>query len=295
MNKQKIAVLTDSCADIPRSEIEKYDIYVVPLKLMFSDGEFADGVEITPTEVYERLREEIPKTTLPSGDWVENAFARIRAAGYTRVITLNFSSGLSGTYNMVRLMGEQQKGLEVVSFDTMSGSLGTGMTVLQVARWIADGWAWEALLQAIPILIANTHVYFCINTLEYLQKGGRIGKTAAIAGTLLQIKPVMGFTPEGELTDVAKVRGRKAAIEKMVQMLAEKVPQGARYNLAVAHGDTWDELVEIRDAMQKALPDFEDCAVGDIDCTLAAYVGPKLIGAAVQVLPEEIFSQQEIK
>ena len=254
MNKQKIALLTDSCADIPQADIEKYDIYVVPLKLLFSDGEFADGVDITAIEVYERLREEIPKTTLPSGDWVEDTFARIRAAGYTRVIALNFSSGLSGTYNMIRLMGEHQEGLEVASFDTMSGSLGTGMTVLQTARWIADGWEWEKLLQAIPMLIANTHVYFCINTLEYLQKGGRIGKTAAIAGTLLQIKPIMGFTPEGELTDAAKVRGRKAAIEKMVQMLTEKVPQGARYNLAVAHGDTWDELVEIRDTLQKRLP-----------------------------------------
>lgn len=290
MNEQKIALLTDSCADIPQADIEKYDIYVVPLRLLFSDGEFADGVDITASEVYQRLRSEIPKTTLPSGEWVENTFARIRAAGYTRVIALNFSSGLSGTYNMIRLMGEQQEGLQVAAFDTMSGSLGTGMTVLQVARWLADGWEWEALMQAIPILIQNTRVYFCINTLEYLQKGGRIGKTAAIAGTLLQIKPIMGFTDEGELTDVAKVRGRKAAIEKMVHMLTEIVPQGARYNLAVAHGDTWDELVEIRKILQNELPDFEHCAEGEIDCTLAAYVGPKLIGAAVQILPDKLFA-----
>ena len=81
MNKQKIALLTDSCADIPRALLQRHDIYVVPLKLVFSDGEYADGVDITPSEVYRRLPTEIPKTTLPSGESVERACGRIRRAG----------------------------------------------------------------------------------------------------------------------------------------------------------------------------------------------------------------------
>ena len=284
MNKQKIALLTDSCADIPAVLCKRYDIYVVPLKLIFSDGEYADGVDITPTEVYRRLPKEMPKPTLPSGAAVEQVLGRIRRAGYTRVLAIHLSGGLSGTCNLVRVVGAQTEGLEVAAFDSLSGSLGTGMMVLQAARWIEQGWSWAELLRAVPPLMQDTHVFFCVNTLEYLQKGGRIGKISAVAGTLLQIKPILSFAPDGQLTSMAKVRGRKAAIQKMVQMAAARVPRGARFNLAVAHGDSPAELKEIRVLAQKVMPDFEAFAEGEIDCTLGSYVGPQLLGVGVQLL-----------
>ena len=284
MNKQKIALLTDSCADIPAALCKRYDIYVVPLKLIFSDGEYADGVDITPTEVYRRLPQEMPKTTLPSGASVEQVLGRIRRAGYTRVLAIHLSGGLSGTCNLVRVVGAQTEGLEIAAFDSLSGTLGTGMMVLQAARWIEQGWSWAELLRAVPPLMQDTHVFFCVNTLEYLQKGGRIGKISAVAGTLLQIKPILSFAPDGQLTSLAKVRGRKAAIQKMVQMAAARVPRGARFNLAVAHGDSPAELKEIRVLAQKIMPDFEAFAEGEIDCTLGSYVGPQLLGVGVQLL-----------
>lgn len=288
INEQKIALLTDSCADIPQALVRRYDIYVVPLKLIFSDGEYADGVDIMPDEVYRRLPQEIPKTTLPSGDVVEQAFARIKQAGYTKVLAINLSGGLSGTCNMVRLIGEQTVGLEVASFDTRSGSLGIGMTVIQAAHWIEQGWSWNELLHAMPALIRNTHVFFCVDTLEYLQKGGRIGKIAAVAGTLLQIKPIISFTPDGELISVAKIRGRKAAMQKMAQLAMSLVPRGVPFNLAVAHGDSPLELKEIRELAQKSLPDYQHLLEGEIDCTLGAYVGPHLLGVGVQMLTEAL-------
>ena len=284
MNKQKIALLTDSCADIPQAMIRHDPIYVVPLKLIFSDGEYADGVDITPSEVYRRLPQEIPKTTLPDGASVEQAFAQIKQAGYTKVLAIHLSGGLSGTSNLVRLIGEQTVGLEVAVFDSLSGSLGIGMTVMQAARWIEEGWSWTELLRAVPALMRDTHVFFCVDTLEYLQKGGRIGKIAAIAGTLLQIKPIISFTPEGELVSVAKIRGRKAAMQKMVQLAAALVPRGVPFNLAVAHGDAPAELKEIRELARKSLPDYLHLMEGEIDCTLGAYVGPHLLGVGVQML-----------
>lgn len=286
MNKQKIALLTDSCADIPQALLRRHDIFVVPLKLIFSDGEYADGVDITPSEVYRRLPQEIPKTTLPGGELVQSAFDRIKQAGYTKVLALHLSGGLSGTCNLVRLIGEQTVGLEVAAFDTRSGSLGIGMTVMQAARWIEEGWSWGELLRAIPVLIRHTQVFFCVDTLEYLQKGGRIGKIAAVAGTLLQIKPIITFTPEGELTSAAKIRGRKAAMQKMVQMATALVPRGVPFNLAVAHGDAPAELKEIRAAAQSSLPDHRHLLEGEIDCTLGAYVGPHLLGIGVQLLSD---------
>lgn len=284
MNKHKIALITDSCADIPMPLLKKYHIYVVPLRLLFSDGDYLDGVNITPRQVYERLPKELPKTTLPSGELVEAVFSKIQQAGYDKVIAIHFSSGLSGTYNMMRVVAEQFPALQTMVFDTRSGSLGTGMTVLQAARWIAQGQTFEQIAGAIPALIASTKVFFCIDTLQYLQKGGRVGKISAVTGTLLQIKPIVSFTDEGELVSVAKVRGKKQAIEKMVQMAAALVPRGTAFHLAVAHGDCPQELKEIRTLAQKALPDYQELMEGEIDCTLGAYVGPHLVGIGIQRL-----------
>lgn len=103
------------------------------------------------------------------------------------MLAVHLSAGLSGTYNMVRVMGSDFVGLEVAAFDSGSGSLGIGLTVLQLARYIEEGRTWTELLHAAPKLIRNTKVFFCVDTLEFLQKGGRIGRITAVAGTLLQI------------------------------------------------------------------------------------------------------------
>lgn len=291
MNKQKIAILTDSCADVPQELAARSGIYVLPLRIRFSDGEYWDGVDITPGEVYARLPQELPKTSLPSGERVESLFERIRADGYERVLAIIFSSGISGTFNMVRVMGEAYEGLEVAAFDTLSGSLGTGATALQAARWIEEGRTWEELQRAIPRLIAGTRVYFAVDTLEYLQKGGRIGKISAVAGTLLQIKPIITFAEDGQLTSAAKVRGRRQSIARLPELIAAGVPEGASYNLMVAHGDAPEELAALRESIRARLPAAAHFWQGEIDCTLGAYVGPHLLGAGIQLLPEDPFAE----
>lgn len=291
MNAQRVALLTDSCADIPANLLKKYDIHVVPLRLLFSDGEYEDGVSITAKEVYRRLPQELPKTSLPSGERIEETFRSIRAKGYEKAIAINFSGGLSGTANMVRLLGEQFVGLEVAAFDTLSGSLGTGVTVLQAARWLEEGRSFVQICRAIPRIIETTTVFFCIDTLEYLKKGGRIGLITSVAGSLLNIKPIISFAPSGELVNVAKVRGRKLAIEKMVGMASALVPAGADFNLAVAHGDSPAEFKEIRALAKKAMPGYRTLFEGEIDGTLGVYTGPHLLGVGVQLLPDGLFQE----
>ena len=156
----------------------------------------------------------------------------------------------------------------------------------ELAKYITEGYAWGALLRLMPKLIAQTKVFFCVDTLEFLQKGGRIGKIAAVAGTLLQIKPIISFAPNGELINEAKARGSKLAMEKMVQMVRDYYPGHGQYNIAVAHGGAPAALKQIKTAMQTQFPDYLDCLEGEIDCTLGAYVGPRLLGAAIQILPD---------
>lgn len=288
MSPKKIALLTDSCADIsPRLAKEK-GIFVVPLRILCRDGEYRDGVDITPDEVYCRLREgELPKTSLPSGEDIGSALEEIVKEGYEGVIAFMLSSGLSGTFNVARLIGEECEGkLEVAVFDSLSASLGQGMMVLQLAEDIKAGMSWEELVEhRAPQLVKDTTAHFSVDTLEYLEKGGRIGKVTATAGTLLNIKPILGFSADGQLQSVAKVRGRNQVMDKLVALTVKACGEHKRYNLAVASGgSSSEELEKLRTKLITALPDYDHIWEGEIDCTLSTYIGDGILGAAVQVL-----------
>ncbi len=288
MNHQKIALLTDSCADISQEFREQYNIFVLPLRLLFSDGEYLDGETITANEVYERLPKELPVTSLPSADMVQKIFDEIRAQGYEHVLAIHLSAGLSGTYNLVRLMAEENVDLDVQVFDSGSGSLGIGMTLVQAGTMIENGCTWEQILQAVPEMLAQTKVLFCVDTLEYLQKGGRIGKITAMTGTLLQIKPIITFGEGGQLTNTAKARGRKAAVERMLSVFAETCPKDEPFVVAVADGDMPVEGKLLTEYLRSKLPPNTRIVRGQIDCTLAAYVGPHLLGVGFQVVPQAL-------
>ena len=136
----------------------------------------------------------------------------------------------------------------------------------------------------VPQLIANTFPFFSVDTLEYLQKGGRIGKVTATAGTLLQIKPLLTFAGDGQLKSVAKVRGRNQVIQKLVDLAVKACGTHRRYNLAVANGGAPKEMEVLRSRLMAALPDYDHIWEGEIDGTLSVYIGDGVLGAAVQPL-----------
>ena len=287
MYPQKIALLTDSCADLTPRLIEEYHIHVVPLRILCVDGEYLDGVNIRGADIYQRLQAgELPQTSLPAAEDVGKALRQIVEEGYDGVIAIMLSSGLSGTYNLARLIAEECSDLLPVKvFDSLSGSLGQGLTVLQVAEDIRSGMDWEELTERrIPHLIANTFPFFSVDTLEYLQKGGRIGKVTATAGTLLQIKPIITFAEDGQLQSVAKVRGRNQVIDRLVSMTVQHCGEHKRYNLAVANGGAPEEMELVRQKLTGALPEYSHIWDGEIDSTLSVYIGNGVLGAAVQLL-----------
>ena len=286
MNPKNIAIMTDSCADLSPQLAADNHIFVVPLRILCADGEYRDGVNISNYDIYDRLHAgELPKTSLPAIEDLAQTVHQIQAAGYDGVIAVMLSSGLSGTYNLVRLASEETPGLTMQVYDSLSGSLGQGMTVLQLAEDIRNGMSWEELTQRrAPQLIANTFPFFSVDTLEYLQKGGRIGKVTATAGALLQIKPIITFGEDGQLQSVAKVRGRNQVIDKLVAMAVERCGDHKRYNLAVANGGAPAEMELVREKLMTALPDYDHVWEGEIDSTLSVYIGDGVLGAAVQVL-----------
>ena len=203
------------------------------------------------------------------------------------MLSIVFSSGLSGTYNLARLVAEEckEQGRAMAAFDSLSGSLGLGMTVLQLAEDIKKGMGWEELTQhRAPQLIANTYPFFTLDTLEYLQKGGRIGKVTAMAGTMLQIKPILTFAEDGQLQSIAKVRGHQQVMKKLAELVQNRKGAHRRFNLAVANGGSPEEMEKLREQVASLLPGWEHFWDGEIDGTLSVYIGDGVLGAAVQVL-----------
>ena len=286
MFPKKIAVLTDSCADLRPQFLQENPVFVVPLRILCNDGEYLDGVNIHSTDIYERLHAgELPKTSLPAGEDVANVLKGIAEQGYDGVIAVMLSSGLSGTFNMVRLLAEETLGLKVQVFDSLSGSLGVGMTIMQLVEDIQAGVGWEELTERrVPQLIRGSHPFFSVDTLEYLRKGGRIGRITATAGTLLKIKPLLTFAPDGQLQSVAKVRGRAQVIDKLVDLTVKACGDHKRYNLAIANGGAPEAMEQVRAKLTAALPNCDHIWDGEIDGTLSVYIGDGVLGAAVQVL-----------
>ncbi|MCF2617750.1 DegV family protein [Oscillibacter valericigenes] len=287
MIPQKIALLTDSCADISPQLARENHIFMVPLRILCADGEYLDGVNIRAADIYRRLQAgELPQTSLPAGEDIGKALRQIVAEGYDGVIAVMLSSGLSGTFNLTRVIAEECRGmLQVKVFDSLNGSLGLGMTVLQLAEDIQNGMGWRELTERrAPQLIAGSFPFFSVDTLEYLQKGGRIGKVTATAGMLLQIKPLLTFAPDGQLQSVAKVRGRHQVIDKLVALTVQRCGEHKRYNLAVANGGAPEEMAQVKEKLTAALPNYDHIWEGEIDGTLSVYIGDGILGAAVQVL-----------
>ena len=285
-NPEKIALLTDSTADLTPAMRAGKPIYVVPLKIRCDDGEFSDGVDIFAQDVYDRLhRGELPRTSLPEGGVVSDTLDQIRADGYEKVIAVMLSGGLSGTCNLVRVQAEQREDLDIAVFDSRSGSLGIGIIVLQLWEEIQAGAGWDKLIhERVPHLVDNTFPFFSVDTLEYLRRGGRIGRITALAGTMLSIKPIITFSEDGQLQSIAKVRGRKQVQDKIVELLRSKFRAGKRYNLGVANGGAPAEMAELSEKIRARVPDFVHGWEGAMDATLSVYIGDGVIGGGIQFI-----------
>ena len=282
MNKDKIAVLVDSGSDVPADLVEKYNIYVAPLKIIYSYGEFSDGVDITAEELYASLEKEIPKTSLPTGEEIQEIFNRIKEDGYEKVFVITISSGLSGTFNAIRMIGEQQKDLEVFALDTKNISIASGFNAIQAAKYIEEGMGWEELKEKISGNIKNSKVFFSVSTLEYLQKGGRIGLVTSILGSTLKLKPIISCNEDGIYYTVAKILGKKRSFKKALDLAVEFIGDAKEYNLGVAHGAAEEDAEELKKALIERLPNFKFFADGQISPALGVHTGPGTIGIVAQ-------------
>jgi DegV family protein with EDD domain len=285
MNQQKIAVLVDSCTDVPQEFIKQHGIYFVPIKIIYRNREYEDNIDITPQEVYDRLETEVPRTSSPEGGSINAAFERIASDGYKKVICINISSALSATYSQMHLLAQDHPALEIRVIDTKSIGMGAGMQAMLATDLIGQGFPFEAVCDKIEASIDQSRIYFCLSTLDYLARGGRIGKISAVLGSLLNIKPIITCNQEGAYIIAAKVRGRAQAIAQTISLAVNEAKKHVSCRIAVIQGNAKEEAVRVLQEVRSLMPQCKEFFVGDVSPALVVHTGPGLIGISVQAIP----------
>lgn len=277
---QKIALIVDSACDLSLETIEEKNIKLLPLRISYSHGEYKDKIDISADEIYSNLEKEVPKTSLPSAEDLEEILVSLENDGYTHVIAVTISSGLSGTYNSIRLAFEDHPKLISHVFDTKILAMPEGIVAMEVADLINSGKSFEEIVAALPTIRKNITGYFTINTLEYLKKGGRIGKIAGTIGEMLNLKPVVTVDEDGVYYTVCKARGRKQSIIKLTGILKDALIEGP-CNVWVLHGGVLEEAKSFLESI-KNLDNIMNIDIAQISPALGVHGGPGLLGLAIQ-------------
>ncbi|GAB6990495.1 DegV family protein [Paenibacillus pini] len=272
-----VVIVTDSTADIPEELVTKYDIHVIPLRLMFGDESFLDGVDMSAKVFYDRLvkSSQLPTTSQPSPADYMQVYEQIglQYPG-SPIISLHISSGLSGTYqSAVLATSMMENDADITVIDSKSASYGFGLFVVHAARMAMEGKTVAEIVAAVEQLQKKRKLYFLVDTLEYLQKGGRIGKAAAMIGTLLNIKPILSIDEEGIIYAVEKVRGRKKATARMVERFQEDLGGITNINVAVGHTADPASAEPILEELAKVFK-LEEVVLTNVGPVVGSHVGP---------------------
>jgi len=277
---QKIAIFTDSACDLTDAELNEYGIRFLPLQIIYKDNSYRDRVEISADEVYGNLEKEVPKTSLPTGTDIDALFLELKKEGYTHAIGVMISGGLSGTANSVKLMAEEHPEIETYIYDTKNLSISEGIMALKAAKMVKDGLSFAEIKEALPEEKKSVDTYYCLATLEYLIKGGRIGKVSGTIGQMLSIKPIIYVNEEGVYVTLDKARGTKQAYMKLVSILKENLEK-TKCKVYVMHGGAKKEAQDMVERI-KDLPGILSLEFRQISPALGVHTGRGLIGIAVE-------------
>lgn len=278
MNENKIAILTDSCSDVPLNLLEKYHIYEMALCINYKDKSYRDRVEITPDEVYGNLKNEIPHTSLPTMGEMHETINKIIADGYNQIIIPVISSGLSGTCKAIEMVCEDFKDIKTKVIDTKNIALGSGFLSIYTGQLVEKNLNFDEIVKRVEDKIKDSHIYYSLQTLQYLVKGGRLGRVEGMIGSVLQIKPIISCDKDGIYYTVEKVRGRKQSINKLMEIVQDKIKDKKNYYLAICYGYAQEEADKIREKMQPYIDNAALYMEGQISPALGVHTGPGLVG-----------------
>jgi DegV family protein with EDD domain len=274
-------IVTDCAADLPNEELESMGIVQVPLYIQFPEGE-VNSADITADEFYNRLeamRPSIPSTAQPSSGVFNEIYQKLAKVS-KNIISIHVSSGLSGTINSARVGAEHIKEAVVNVIDSMTLSGGERFQVLAAARAAKAGWSLKAILERLERIRDTTEVIYTLDTLEYLARGGRIGRVQALMGSVLKIKPVIRVDHnDGKYTTVSKGRTITQNLGVIVDHIADmygSIPLWA----TVLHGRFAESADALAELMREKL-NIKKMEILRISPVLGVHTGPGIVGTAV--------------
>ena len=279
LTRENTAIVLDSTSDFPEARDVHPNMRIVPLYVLFGDESFKDGVEIEPAEFYERLASAtvLPTTRQPTPQDFADCYKELAAAGFERIYSLHVSAKLSGTYQSACL-GAELAGVDLVKVvDTETASLADAMLALAIQRRLSAGTSDEELEALIERFKQTSSVVFTVGTLEYLQKGGRIGKAQAMAGSLLNVKPILSVA-DGVIEPIGKVRGRQKALEEFARIFTANTIDQPGLRLAIAHANAPEWVDVLTDLAARTRPQAELELVEILGAVVGTHAGPGAVG-----------------
>lgn len=277
----RIAIVTDSTADLPASLAEARQIYVVPLNILWGGESFKDGVDITPDAFYRRLSAdpELPKTSQPAPADFADAFQRARAeTDAEAIVALTISARLSGTFSSAE-QAAKAVDFPVHVVDSQTTSFAQGMTALRLADARDAGACADEAVALARQTAASTRLFFSPNTLEYLHRGGRIGGARRLLGTALNIKPIL-YVTDGRIEALESVRTRRRVLSRMLDLVEEVADRSKPLHIGVVQTPPSQDGETLVEAMQAR---YQPASITllQISPVLGVHVGPDAIGFAL--------------
>ncbi|TMD55430.1 MAG: DegV family protein [Chloroflexi bacterium] len=272
MPKTSFRVVTDSTADLPPAWREKYDIEVVPLKVLFGNESFRDGVDLTNDEFFRKLASssQLPTTSAPSPGDFAGVYEKL-SRECEGVVSIHLGSNLSATCESARLGAQSVEGFPVHVIDSGSAT----MTIAFLCRTAAEAEDLEAAVKACEERVPKLGILALLDTMRYIQMGGRIGRVQYLLGSMLDVKPLLKLDhAQPEIQALDRMRTRARAIPGMVERLNQ---EGPLEHLAVMHGSAPEDAEKLRALLAPGHPEMEP-EVGQIGAVLGTHTGPRALG-----------------
>ena len=243
----KLAVITDSSAYLSKEILNREDLFVLDIPVNIDGQEYIEGVNLTAEEFYQKMAQasELPKTSQPSIAKLDEILTSLKEKGYTHVLGLFLSSGISGFYQNIQYMVDDYEGLTIAFPDTLITSAPLGIMVESVFRWRDQGDDFVIIQDKLAIQISHTSAFIMVDDLDHLVKGGRLSNGAALLGNLLSIKPILYFNKHGVIEVYEKVRTEKKATKRLIEIIKETTASG-QYRVIVIHGNSPEKAEELR-------------------------------------------------
>ena len=271
-------LVTDSSADLPADQVRRWGITVVPCYVVLDDVNYKDGVDLLPDDFYRRLAASprLPTTAQPAAADFQRVYRDLLGQGH-QVVSIHLSRKLSGTLNSAeQAWASLGDSVPIEIIDSQLTSIGLGLVVLAAAQQAHGGAGYQEVAERVRRDLSLTHAFFLLDTLEFLQKGGRVGKAQAFVGSLLSVKPILKLQ-DGEAHPVERPRNRERALNRLVELVRDLAPVR---QLAVIYSTEPEQAEALRRRLAALLPE-DQIITSRFGPVVGTYLGPGALGVAL--------------